>query len=85
MPQADVIHAVEKVCSVLPSSLSAQCRDLIEAYGQAIIELLVQQADPKTVCTVLGLCKDASRAYIRTLPTPPRTQHGSFVTVNGST
>jgi len=62
--EEEVIHAVEKVCRFLPSSLTAQCHDLIESYGQAIIELLVQQADPKTVCTVLGLCKDASRAYI---------------------
>jgi len=62
--EEEVIHQVEKVCKLLPSSLSAQCQDLIETYGQAIIELLVQQADPKTVCTVLGLCKDASRAYI---------------------
>lgn len=63
--QENVVHAVEKVCSVLPSTLSAQCKDLIEAYGQAIIELLVQEADPKTVCTVLGLCRDASHAFIR--------------------
>ncbi|XP_040905771.1 prosaposin isoform X2 [Toxotes jaculatrix] len=61
--EEEVIQAVEKVCSLLPSSLSAQCKDLIETYGQAIIELLVQQADPKTVCTVLALCNDASRAY----------------------
>jgi len=62
--EEEVIHAVEKVCTVLPSTLTAQCKDLIEAYGQAIIELLVQQADPKTVCTVLGLCKDARRAFV---------------------
>ncbi|KAK1164440.1 hypothetical protein AOXY_G14742 [Acipenser oxyrinchus oxyrinchus] len=62
--EESVIHAVEKVCSILPATLSAQCRDLIESYGQAIIELLMQQADPKTICTVLGLCKDASRLYI---------------------
>uniref|UniRef100_A0A674EVK7 Prosaposin n=1 Tax=Salmo trutta TaxID=8032 RepID=A0A674EVK7_SALTR len=65
--EQDVVRAVEKVCSVLPSSLSVQCKDLIEAYGQAIIELLVQEADPKTICTVLGLCKDASRAFIPVL------------------
>ncbi|XP_056147569.1 prosaposin [Lampris incognitus] len=64
--EEEVLHAVEKVCTLLPATVSAQCQDLIEAYGQAIIELLVQQADPKTVCTVLGLCKDASRLY--TLP-----------------
>ncbi|CDQ96982.1 unnamed protein product [Oncorhynchus mykiss] len=61
--QQDVVRVLEKVCSVLPPSLSAQCKDLIESYGQAIIKLLLQEADPKTICTVLGLCKDASRAF----------------------
>ncbi|KAA8583945.1 prosaposin isoform X2 [Etheostoma spectabile] len=65
--EEEVIHAVEKVCTYLPSSLSAQCKDLVETYGQAIIELLVQQTDPKTVCTVLALCNDASRAYVPAL------------------
>uniref|UniRef100_A0A8C4E0C8 Prosaposin n=1 Tax=Dicentrarchus labrax TaxID=13489 RepID=A0A8C4E0C8_DICLA len=58
--EEEVIQAVEKVCTFLPQSLSGQCKDLIETYGQAIIELLVQQADPKTVCTVLALCNGAS-------------------------
>uniref|UniRef100_A0A8C7VDH5 Prosaposin n=1 Tax=Oncorhynchus mykiss TaxID=8022 RepID=A0A8C7VDH5_ONCMY len=61
--EQDVVRVLEKVCSVLPPSLSAQCKDLIESYGQAIIKLLLQEADPKTICTVLGLCKDASRAF----------------------
>ncbi|XP_071337336.1 prosaposin isoform X2 [Trachinotus anak] len=65
--EEEVIKAVEKVCSLLPQSLTAQCKDLVETYGQAIIELLVQQADPKTVCTVLALCNDASRAYVPAL------------------
>lgn len=60
-----MIATVEKVCSVLPKTLSAQCKDLIETYGQAIIDLLVQEADPKSVCMLLGLCKEASRHYIR--------------------
>lgn len=67
--QEEVIHAVEKVCTYLPSSLSSQCKDLVETYGQAIIELLVQQADPKTVCTVLALCNNARRAYVGKLTT----------------
>lgn len=65
LSQEEVIQAVEKVCTYLPASLSGQCKDLIETYGQAIIELLLQQADPKTVCTVLALCKEARRAYVR--------------------
>lgn len=63
--QEEIIHAVESVCSALPSSLTAQCKDLVETYGQAIIELLVQQADPKTVCTMLALCNGASRTFVR--------------------
>ena len=59
-----MIHAVEKVCTYLPSSWSSQCKDLVETYGEAIIELLVQQADPKTVCTVLALCREARHAYV---------------------
>ncbi|XP_033835794.1 prosaposin [Periophthalmus magnuspinnatus] len=62
--EEEVIQAVEKVCTMLPSSLTAQCQDLIETYGKAIIELLVQQADPKTVCTVLALCSGSSGKYI---------------------
>ena len=64
--QEAVMGAIEKVCLVLPKTLSAQCKDLIETYGQAIIDLLVQEADPKTVCALLGLCKDADRLLIRT-------------------
>ncbi|XP_044069252.1 prosaposin isoform X2 [Siniperca chuatsi] len=65
--EEEVIQAVEKVCTFLPSTLSAQCKDLVETYGEAIIQLLVQQADPKTVCTVLALCNGASRAYVPAL------------------
>lgn len=64
LSQEEVIHAVEKVCTYLPSSVSSQCKDLVDTYGAAIIELLVQQADPKTICTVLALCNEAHRAYV---------------------
>ncbi|XP_076018815.1 prosaposin [Genypterus blacodes] len=62
--EEEVVHAVQKVCSLLPASVEAQCKDLVEAYGRAIIELLIQQADPKTICTALALCNDASRTHI---------------------
>ncbi|KAG5831397.1 hypothetical protein ANANG_G00303310 [Anguilla anguilla] len=62
--EEEVINAVEKVCSLLPSKLAAQCKDLIDAYGEAIIDLLVQEADPNTVCAVLGLCSSGDRTFI---------------------
>uniref|UniRef100_A0A3Q0RPC0 Prosaposin n=1 Tax=Amphilophus citrinellus TaxID=61819 RepID=A0A3Q0RPC0_AMPCI len=74
--EEEIIQSVEKVCSILPSSLSAQCKDLIETYGQAIIDLLVQQADPKTVCTVLGLCNGQDLALDK-----PRFKAGGYCEV----
>lgn len=78
--EEEIIQSVEKVCSILPSSLSAQCKDLIETYGQAIIDLLVQQADPKTVCTMLGLCNGQDRAYVVALD-KPRFKAGGYCEV----
>ncbi|XP_039624798.1 prosaposin isoform X1 [Polypterus senegalus] len=62
--EESLIQAMEKVCSILPSTLTAQCQDFIEAYGKAILEILLQEVDPKSVCTLLGLCKQANRLYI---------------------
>ncbi|XP_047668142.1 prosaposin-like isoform X6 [Tachysurus fulvidraco] len=65
MSMDEVVQALEKVCSILPSTLSAQCKDLIDTYGQTIIELLIQEADPKTMCSLLGMCRDASRTFVQ--------------------
>ncbi|KAF3708369.1 Prosaposin Proactivator polypeptide Saposin-A Protein [Channa argus] len=78
--EEEVKQAVEKVCLLLPSSLSAQCKDLIDTYGEAIIELLVQEADPKTVCQVLSLCNGARRAYVSALD-ETRFKAGGFCKV----
>uniref|UniRef100_A0A1A8KVP6 Prosaposin n=1 Tax=Nothobranchius kuhntae TaxID=321403 RepID=A0A1A8KVP6_NOTKU len=78
--EEQIVHAVESVCSFLPSTLTAQCKDLVETYGQAIIELLVQQADPKTVCTVLALCNGANRAFVEVL-NQPRFEAGGYCDV----
>uniref|UniRef100_A0A1A7YDR3 Prosaposin n=1 Tax=Iconisemion striatum TaxID=60296 RepID=A0A1A7YDR3_9TELE len=78
--EEQIVHAVESVCSFLPSSLTDQCKDLIETYGQAIIELLVQQADPKTVCTVLALCNGGNRAFVEVL-NQPRFKAGGYCDV----
>lgn len=66
MHQEEIVQIMEKICNILPSTLTAQCKDLMDSYGQAIIDLLVQEADPKTICTLLGLCSGAKRTFIRT-------------------
>ncbi|XP_018934839.1 prosaposin isoform X1 [Cyprinus carpio] len=62
--EEEIVQAVETICDILPSTLTPQCKDLIETYGQAIIELLVQEADPKTICTFLALCNGVSHVSV---------------------
>ncbi|XP_077999575.1 prosaposin-like isoform X3 [Glandiceps talaboti] len=53
---SEIIAVLDKVCSALPSSLGTECTALIDEYGPEILKLLVQQLDPKQVCSELGLC-----------------------------
>ncbi|KAM8851531.1 prosaposin [Synchiropus picturatus] len=78
--EAQVIEAVEKVCTYLPDSLTAQCKDLVETYGKAIIELLVQQADPKSVCTVIAVCNGSHRTFVPALQ-QSRFKEGAYCKV----
>lgn len=59
------VAAIEKyleiICNFLPKNYRQQCDDLIEKYGAGIIILIEEVADPKVICTKLGLC-DASLA-----------------------
>uniref|UniRef100_A0A673HE78 Prosaposin n=1 Tax=Sinocyclocheilus rhinocerous TaxID=307959 RepID=A0A673HE78_9TELE len=78
--QEEIVQAVEKVCDILPSTLTAQCKDLIETYGQAIIELLVQEADPKTICSFLALCNGVSHVC-KSVMDKQRFEAGGFCDV----
>lgn len=54
--QQEIEQAVEKVCNLLPSTISSECDSLVEQYGPAIIKLLASEAAPATICGFLGLC-----------------------------
>ncbi|XP_074088881.1 prosaposin [Macrotis lagotis] len=53
----DMVKAVEKVCSVIPKSMAQECRDLVESYGPAIADLLLDETSPHLVCSLLNLCQ----------------------------
>uniref|UniRef100_UPI00398EB6C6 prosaposin-like n=1 Tax=Pristiophorus japonicus TaxID=55135 RepID=UPI00398EB6C6 len=59
-----ITKAVEKVCSILPATVETECKDFVEQYGKAVVELLAQELDPTLVCTTIGLCKNAERAVV---------------------
>lgn len=55
--QAEIIAALDKVCSFMPSTIATECKDFVDTYGPAVIELLEQELAPQEICTILGLCK----------------------------
>jgi saposin len=54
--EAEILAALDKVCSVFPDTLQVQCRDFVDMYGKSILELLLQELEPSTICRALGLC-----------------------------
>ncbi|XP_043837519.1 prosaposin isoform X2 [Dromiciops gliroides] len=63
----DMIHAVEKVCSVIPKSMAEECRDLVESYGPAIVDLLLDETSPHLVCGLLNLCQNKKSVNVARL------------------
>ena len=54
--QEEIIQAVKKVCSILPSQYRSECDDLIEQYGKTIIQKLINNVPPREICSSIGLC-----------------------------
>ncbi|KAL5018283.1 hypothetical protein ScPMuIL_004005 [Solemya velum] len=69
----DIKAALEKVCSLLPSTLSKECDDFIEKYATTIIQLLEEELDPKAICRLLGLCS-AQGTWTPPQPKPEETK-----------
>ncbi|XP_068927197.1 prosaposin isoform X2 [Petaurus breviceps papuanus] len=63
----DMVHAVEKVCSVIPKSMAEECKDLVETYGPAIVDLLLDETSPHLVCSLLNLCQDRKSVNVARL------------------
>lgn len=55
--QAEIEAALDKVCSLLPSTISTDCKNFVNKYTPAIINLLTHAIQPNEICTELGLCK----------------------------
>ena len=52
-----VEHAVEMLCSIMPSSIADECTDFVQKYGDQIIHLIVvAEMNPEMVCDALMLC-----------------------------
>ncbi|XP_062372585.1 prosaposin isoform X2 [Sardina pilchardus] len=57
-----IAHMLEQVCHIVPSAYRDQCVAFIELYSKKLIELLLSQSSPHTICTLVHLCKGAETA-----------------------
>uniref|UniRef100_A0A8C2T496 Prosaposin n=1 Tax=Coturnix japonica TaxID=93934 RepID=A0A8C2T496_COTJA len=54
--EEEIVHEMEVVCYLLPASVKDQCKDFIEVYGQALIDMLLEATNPEAVCVMLKCC-----------------------------
>jgi hypothetical protein len=57
----EIVKLLNKVCGILPGALGETCKDYVDEYAVALIQLLLNKEDPDTVCTQVKLC-DQSEA-----------------------
>ncbi|KAF4528847.1 hypothetical protein B566_EDAN017671 [Ephemera danica] len=55
--EEEIKDAVHTVCNYLPTSVAKQCNDFVYEYADMVIQLLVQELEPKAVCQELSLCQ----------------------------
>lgn len=56
MLQEEIVHKMEVVCYLFPASVKDQCKDFIDVYGQALINMLLEATNPEAVCVMLKCC-----------------------------
>jgi len=59
--QEAIEEALDKVCTILPEKERKQCVDMVQIYGPVVVQLLIEFADPPTVCKAIDLCPKAQR------------------------
>ena len=66
--QAEIQKALEQVCDIMPDTIKLQCKDFVDQYAPAIIELLAQELSPDLVCSTLGLCTNKAVKPVKHQP-----------------
>jgi len=51
-----ILAQLESLCTLLPQGYQQQCMQAIAENGPAIIQMIIKQEDPATVCAQLQLC-----------------------------
>jgi len=62
--EQEIISTVESLCTHLPASLGGECKSLIDNYGDAIIQVLLQEMQPNTICEFIGVCQAGNKKVV---------------------
>ncbi len=65
--QQEIEAALEKICSILPTTVQDDCVRLVKDYAGEIIDLLVKGFSPDMVCQKIGAC---TSQVSQTIPGP---------------
>uniref|UniRef100_A0A8C4Y5X7 Prosaposin n=1 Tax=Gopherus evgoodei TaxID=1825980 RepID=A0A8C4Y5X7_9SAUR len=78
--EEEIVFEMEKLCSVFPQSIKDQCKDFVEIYGKAVIDMLLEATSAETVCIMLKCCTSRKPSpEVRTASEP--LQAGDFCDV----
>jgi len=69
--EEEVKQALDSLCGKLPTSMSGECKTLVDTYADQIIKMIVQDlADPTSLCKDLGLCssKNTKTSIVKSNP-----------------
>jgi saposin len=56
--EEDIIKTVHDICNYMPRSVSKECNDFVDEYGDTVIQLLIAATVPSEICRMLHLCSD---------------------------
>ena len=59
------MEAVESVCSYLPSQYKDECNNLVETYGEEIIDAINKEISPENLCAYIGACPKQVRWVVQ--------------------
>ncbi|KAJ4926073.1 hypothetical protein JOQ06_008257 [Pogonophryne albipinna] len=51
-----VIKLLGEICHILPSKFRHQCEDIVGKFSKTVLDAIVSQATPQTICTLLHMC-----------------------------